>query len=220
MAITRENVCPAIMDTGVRLAGVAFAEPFIRNNAETHQSLPLSDLNKKRDEVSMHRGYSQNANVWGIPRNSPMELEKAGGSYAIDQCVREFGIRKHISNLNRSGADSRIGFREVELTHLGPTASPAYGDRSSQDLVDVVNRFGLKTRAMNVSTSRMVNGSIQRVVLSDRSQTKGIIAYTTWYLQLARLLGAQCVSFPISPRVLDAGSWKRQPMSPHGYSER
>ncbi len=50
------------------LAGVAFAEPFIRNNAETHQSLPLSDLNKKRDEVSMHRGYSQNANVWGIPQ--------------------------------------------------------------------------------------------------------------------------------------------------------
>ncbi|PKL13038.1 MAG: hypothetical protein CVV52_07615 [Spirochaetae bacterium HGW-Spirochaetae-8] len=102
-----------------------------------------------------------------------------------------------------------LGFREVELTHLGAyclhlpmeTAHP-------QDLVDVVNRFGLKTRAMNVSTSRMVNGSIQRVVLSDRSQTKGIIAYTTWYLQLARLLGAQCVSFPISPRVLDAGSWK------------
>jgi LmbE family N-acetylglucosaminyl deacetylase len=48
------------------LAGVTFAEPFIRNNAETHGLLPLSAVNQKRDEVTMHRGYSQNANVWNL----------------------------------------------------------------------------------------------------------------------------------------------------------
>jgi sugar phosphate isomerase/epimerase len=102
-----------------------------------------------------------------------------------------------------------LGFTDVELTHLGAyclhlpmeTANP-------QDIVDMVNRFGLRTRAMNISTSRMVDGAIQRVVLSDRSQTKGVVAYTTWYLKLARLLGAKCVSFPIGPRVLNPIAWK------------
>jgi hypothetical protein len=28
--------------------------------------LPLSAVNQKRDEVTMHRGYSQNANVWNL----------------------------------------------------------------------------------------------------------------------------------------------------------
>jgi sugar phosphate isomerase/epimerase len=105
----------------------------------------------------------------------------------------------------------KLGFTDVELTHLGAyclhlpmeTADP-------QDIVDMVNRFGLKTRAMNISTSRMVDGAIQRVVLSDRTQTRSIIAYTTWYLKLARQLGAQCVSFPIGPRVLDPGLWKEE----------
>ena len=49
------------------IVGVVFAEPFSRSAAETHALLPLADLHRDRDEVTLHRQYSRGANVWNIP---------------------------------------------------------------------------------------------------------------------------------------------------------
>lgn len=49
------------------LAGVPFAEPFMRGSVETHAGLPVAEIDLARDHLGFHRTYSRGANLWGIP---------------------------------------------------------------------------------------------------------------------------------------------------------
>lgn len=49
------------------IAGVTFAEAFMRSHAEIHPYLPLPTIQKTRDEITAHRSYSRKANVWTLP---------------------------------------------------------------------------------------------------------------------------------------------------------
>jgi LmbE family N-acetylglucosaminyl deacetylase len=56
-------------------AGVAFAEPFMRVKPDTCSYLPVSEELMNRDEITMHRKYSKNANLWTIPvEESPTKI--------------------------------------------------------------------------------------------------------------------------------------------------
>ena len=49
------------------IAGVPYAEAFLRENAETHDYLPLTDRVLQRDEETMHREYSKTPDPFTIP---------------------------------------------------------------------------------------------------------------------------------------------------------
>jgi LmbE family N-acetylglucosaminyl deacetylase len=57
------------------LAGVPFAEAFMRKNTETHSQLPIAEIHRQRDERIFHRGYSELTNVWSIP-HAPSPTDK------------------------------------------------------------------------------------------------------------------------------------------------
>ena len=49
------------------LARVAFAEPYMRGNPETHSLLPLTRAALGLDVLTSHRAYSKGADIWKIP---------------------------------------------------------------------------------------------------------------------------------------------------------
>jgi sugar phosphate isomerase/epimerase len=102
-----------------------------------------------------------------------------------------------------------MGFSSVEITHLGAYCLHLPMETTDPNrIVDLLQQHSLTTKALNVSTSRMVGGRIERLQLADPSKTEATLTYTTWYIQLAKRLGAHCVSFPIGPRILDETTWK------------
>lgn len=52
------------------IAGVTFAEAFVRAHAETHGHLPVAEANLTRDPVTLHRAFSHSADLWRMPRES------------------------------------------------------------------------------------------------------------------------------------------------------
>lgn len=101
------------------------------------------------------------------------------------------------------------GFTRVEITELGAYCRHfPFQKITAKAAAKLLDRRGLKAVAMNVSFCRLVNGELFRPQLSDPRTAEGVLVYARWYLEQARALGIGTVSFPIGPRVPDAG-WER-----------
>ena len=97
------------------------------------------------------------------------------------------------------------GFRRIEITELGAYCRHfPYQQTSAAELQVLLETHDLAPVAMNVSSSRMVDGAYYRPRLSNPQEAPKIVAYADWFLASARELGIREVSFPIGPRVPDA----------------
>lgn len=103
------------------------------------------------------------------------------------------------------------GFRKVEITELGAYCNHLPYRRSDPALVrDLLARLSLEPIALNVSTSRMEDGKLVRLVISDPRHTEDVLRYARWYIDAARTLGVHQISFPIGPRILEEGPWRSE----------
>lgn len=101
------------------------------------------------------------------------------------------------------------GFRRVEITELGAYCNHLPYRRSDPAFVrDLLARHALAPVALNVSTSRMVDGKLVRILISDPRFTADIRAYVRWYVEAARVLGVRLISLPLGPRILDEAAWR------------
>lgn len=55
------------------MAGVPYAEAFMRGAVETYDLLPVAERILKRDEHTMHRDYSRVTNPWSVPQKEQQE---------------------------------------------------------------------------------------------------------------------------------------------------
>jgi sugar phosphate isomerase/epimerase len=106
---------------------------------------------------------------------------------------------------------SAMGFHRIELTHLGAYCTHLpFRAISSQRIGEILEEYKLIPVAMNISTSRMRNGKIERVKLSDPTKTDELMEYAGWYTRLSGDLGISCVSLPIGPRILENDRWREE----------
>jgi sugar phosphate isomerase/epimerase len=107
-------------------------------------------------------------------------------------------------------AIATLGFSRVEITELGSYCRHfPYLQADGAQVGAMLAARRLTPVAMNVSTSRLVNGQILRLKLSHPGHAREVIAYAAWFLKQAQALGIGAVMLPIGPRTMDAG-WQTE----------
>jgi sugar phosphate isomerase/epimerase len=107
-------------------------------------------------------------------------------------------------------AIASMRFSRVEITELGSYCRHfPYLQADGARVRAMLAARGLTPVAMNVSTSRLVNGQILRLQLSQPGQAREVLAYAAWFLRQAQALGVGVVMLPVGPRKLDAG-WQME----------
>jgi sugar phosphate isomerase/epimerase len=113
-----------------------------------------------------------------------------------------FGIEEALRRI------ASYGFGKVEITELGAYCRHLpFRSSDPLEVKDLLSELALAPAALNVSTSRMENGKLLRLVISDPRYTGEVLEYARWYIDAARVLGAPLASFPIGPRILDEEAW-------------
>jgi len=102
------------------------------------------------------------------------------------------------------------GFNKVEITELGAYCRHyPYRQTNAAYMRKLLGEYSLMPIAINVSSSRLVDGRIFRPRLTDPRCAEEVIEYASWFIREASDLGICMLSFPIGPRLLE-GNWKKE----------